>query len=77
MSSSWESKTKKEVQSVKSRSLFDGNLIQCNEEKKSLEDFESMRNGYIEMGQINLQLAIDNESELADIKNYETWLCGV
>jgi hypothetical protein len=77
MSSSWESKTKKEVQSVKKRTLFDGNLIEYNKENNSVEDFDSMKNGYIEMGQINLQLAIDNESELVDINNYETWLCGV
>ena len=36
-----------------------------------------MIRGYKEMGDINLQLAIDNESELVDVIEYETWLCGV
>ena len=36
-----------------------------------------MKKGYEEMGNINLQLAIDNEGELVDVIEYETWLCGV
>lgn len=77
MSSSRESKRKKKARIVNKRTSFEDNLIQCNEEHNYLEQFNLMKKGYIEMGQINLQLAIDNGSELVDINNYETWLCGV
>ncbi len=77
MSSARESKRKNKAIIVNSGTLFDSSLIQCNEENNCLENFETMKNGYIEMAQINLQLATDNESELVDINNYETWLCGV
>lgn len=55
------------------------NLIEYSKEKNN-EDFygesffEKMKKGYIEMAEINLQLA--RESELLDISNYETWLSG-
>lgn len=77
MSSSRESKRKKKARIVNKGTSFGDNLIQCNEKHNYLEDFNLMKKGYIEMGQINLQLAIDNGSELVDINNYETWLCGV
>lgn len=57
--------------------LFNKDLIQYKEEQDNLDSNNSMKIGYIEMGEINLQLAIDNGSELVDINNYETWLCGV
>jgi len=60
---------------IKNGTLLYGELIQYNKEKNKF--FKSMKNGYIEMGKINLQLASDNESELVEINNYETWLCGV
>ena len=39
--------------------------------------FMEMKKGYIEMGKLNLEIALENESELVEINNYETWLCGV
>ena len=57
----------------KNSGLFDGDLIVCSEERIIIE---TMKKGYQEMTKINLQLAIDSESELIEIKEYETWLCG-
>jgi hypothetical protein len=54
--------------------LFQDDLIVCNEDRNIIE---IMKKGYQEMAKINLQLAIDNECELMDLKEYETWLCGV
>lgn len=55
------------------------NLIEYNEGKNNRDFyeknfFEKMKKGYIEMAEINLQLA--RESEILDISNYETWLSG-
>lgn len=55
----------------KSKLFHEGSIVYKEEENKS-DLFETMKNGYLEMSQINLQLAI--ESELVDINNYETWL---
>ena len=60
----------------KSSTILYGELIQYNKESYN-KFFRLMKNGYIEMGKINLQLACDNEGELVEINNYETWLCGV
>lgn len=60
----------------KSSTILYGELIQYNKEGNN-KFFRLMKNGYIEMGKINLQLASDNDSELVEINNYETWLCGV
>ncbi len=60
----------------KSSTILYGELIQYNKENYN-KFFRLMKNGYIEMGKINLQLASDNEGELVEINNYETWLCGV
>jgi hypothetical protein len=57
----------------KSRTLFHSELIQYSDD----ELYHLMKKGYMEMGEINLKLAIENESELGDINKYETWLCGV
>lgn len=77
MSSSIKVKMNKKRQNIKNSTLFKGKLIQYNKEDRDCEFYKIMKSGYIEMASINLQLAIDNEEELADIKNYETWLCGV
>lgn len=61
----------------KSSTLLCGELIQYSEEKHNTRFYTKMKDGYIQMGKINLQLAIDDESELVEINNYETWLCGV
>lgn len=51
------------------------NLIQCNENNF---DIESMKKGYMEMAEINLELSrIPFEYGNADINEYENWLCGV
>ena len=67
-------KRKNIVQVKKNSELFRDELIVCNGDRNLLE---MMIRGYKEMGDINLQLAIDNESELVDVIEYETWLCGV
>lgn len=77
MSSSIKVKINKKKQNIKNSTLFRGKLIQYNKEDKDSEFYNEMKLGYLEMASINLQIAIDNEGELADIKNYETWLCGV
>ncbi|WP_294349146.1 hypothetical protein [uncultured Clostridium sp.] len=77
MSSLWRIKRKMKDKNEKNSILFNKDLIQYKEEQDNLDSNNSMKIGYIEMGEINLQLAIDNGSELVDINNYETWLCGV
>ena len=77
MSSLWRIKRKMKDKNKKNSILFNKDLIQYKEEQDNLDSNNSMKIGYIEMGEINLQLAIDNGSELVDINNYETWLCGV
>lgn len=67
-------KRKNIVQVKKNSELFRDELIVCNGDRNLLE---MMIRGYKEMGDINLQLAMDNESELVDVIEYETWLCGV
>lgn len=66
--------TKKNKKEEKNSELFQNELIVCNGDKNI---YEIMKKGYEEMGTINLQLAIDNEGELIDVIEYETWLCGV
>lgn len=56
----------------KNGTLFYSDSIQYSKP----ELIEIMKQGYIEMGEINLRLAIDSESELVDINKYETWLFG-
>lgn len=62
---------------IKGSTKLHGELIQYNKENYNYKFYNLMKNGYIEMGKINLQLASDNECELVEINNYETWLCGV
>lgn len=57
----------------KSSTLFHSEVIQYSDD----ELYHLMKKGYMEMGEINLKLSIENESELGDINKYETWLCGV
>ena len=54
--------------------LFDENLIVYINEVDSSQMLEVMKRGYIEMSQINLELAEECVDEISD---YETWLCGV
>lgn len=64
----------KNPKKIKNSELFQDDLIVCNEERNIIE---TMKKGYQEMAKINLQLAMDNECELMEVKEYETWLCGV
>lgn len=64
----------KNSKKIKNSELFQDDLIVCNEERNIIE---TMKKGYQEMAKINLQLAMDNECELMEVKEYETWLCGV
>lgn len=54
--------------------LFDENLIVYINEDDFSPMLEVMKRGYIEMSQINLEIAEECVDELSD---YETWLCGV
>ena len=46
----------------------------CNE---GVIDFEKMKKGYIEMGNLNLAIAHKyDECGFIDVDIYETWLCG-
>ena len=56
--------------------LFDEKLILYTKKDINHDFFEIMKSGYLEMGDINLQLAIDSEIEMFDFNNYEAWLCG-
>ena len=56
--------------------LFDDELILYNEKNKYIDFYKVMKKGYIEMGDINLQIAVENEIEMIDVNNYEAWLCG-
>lgn len=58
----------------KNSKLFSQGSIVYMEDANKSELNEMMKKGYLEMSQINLQLAI--ESELVDINNYERWLSG-
>lgn len=68
---------KNKKQNKKNSKLFDDDLILYSEETKDSDFLEMMKKGYIEMGEINLNIAIDYENELVDVNNYDTWLCGV
>ena len=67
-------KNSKTIKNIKNSKLFQDDLIVCNEDRNIIE---TMKKGYQEMAKINLQLAMDNECELMEVKEYETWLCGV
>lgn len=58
----------------KNSKLFSQGSIVYMEDANKSELNEMMKKGYLEMSQINLQLAI--ETELVDINNYESWLSG-
>lgn len=69
----------KNVVKIKKNSQFiDYNLIEYNEDQLDLEFLELMKEGYKEMSKINLELSqLPFECEIADINEYENWLCGV
>ena len=65
---------KKDKKHKNNSKLFDENLIVYINEVDSSQMLEVMKRGYIEMSQINLELA---EGCVDEISDYETWLCGV
>ncbi len=65
---------KKDKKHKNNSKLFDENLIVYIDEDNSSQMLEVMKRGYIEMSQINLELAEECVDEISD---YETWLCGV
>ena len=77
MSLLWKNKgnNKKTTEIQKNSRVYCSNSIEYIKEDKNSELFERMKNGYMEMAQLNLQMA--SESEIFDINNYETWLSGV
>ena len=64
---------KKNMKTEKKCKDYDEELIECNKDNNFIE---IMKKGYLEMANLNLQLAIDDESELVDANYYETWLSG-
>lgn len=64
-------------QSEKNSKLFQDKIILYNEEAIKDDFFAVMRQGYLEMAEINLKIAKESEGEFADVNDYETWLCGV
>jgi len=69
----------KNILKIKNVSQFiDNSLIQCREDRFNIEFFEKMKEGYKEMSKINLELSqLSFEEEIANINEYENWLCGV
>ena len=65
---------KKDKKHKNNSKLFDENLIVYINEVDYSQMLEVMKRGYIEMSQINLELAEECVDEISD---YETWLCGV
>ena len=65
---------KKDKKHKNNSKLFDENLIVYINEVDSSQMLEVMKRGYIEMSQINLELAEECVDEISD---YETWFCGV
>lgn len=65
-------KTKKNRKYIRSR------VIEYNKKQYEVEFLQLMKNGYEEMAQINLELSqLPFECEIANINEYEKWLCGV
>ena len=68
----------------KSRKFIHRDLIRYNKGNDNTEIDELMKNGYIQMTEINLELTqvfdsspITLQYEFDDINEYEKWLCGV
>lgn len=68
----------------KNRKFIEIDLIRYNEDENNIEFDELMKNGYIQMSQINLEISELFESspgtlhyEYDNINEYEKWLCGV
>ena len=57
------------------RVLQDGSEVKCQYMKEAIICYEEMKNGYIEMAELNIEFSeMCCESELAELKEYETKL---
>ena len=81
---SYKSNNKNKLQFKKNRKFIGKDLIRYNEDENNIEFYELMKNGYIEMSKINLEISELFESspeslhyEFDNINEYEKWLCGV
>jgi hypothetical protein len=68
----------------KNRKFIEKDLIIYKEDENNIEFYELMKNGYIEMSKINLEISQLFESSSENlhykfdrINEYEKWLCGV
>lgn len=79
MSFGWENNILKTCQqkNQKNSKLFQEEIILYTEEANNAEFVMGMKKGYIEMSEINLEIAQENEGEFAEVNDYEIWLCGV
>lgn len=87
MSNKIESKVFRKIKDdfEKSRKFINDSLIIYSEDNYESEFFELMKNGYLEMAEINLKFSGYNSSsqeesyeyKFDDINEYEKWLCGV
>lgn len=69
---------KKIVNIKKNRKFIKYRLIQYNKQQYEVEFLQLMKNGYLEMAEINLELSqLPFEYDNAEINKYENWLCGV
>ena len=66
------------------RKFIEKDLIIYKEDENNIEFYELMKNGYIEMAKINLEISELFESSPENlhykfdrINEYEKWLCGV
>ena len=78
------SNNKNKLQFKKNRKFIGKDLIRYNEGENNIEFYELMKNGYIEMSNINLEISELFESspetlhyQFDSINEYEKWLCGV
>lgn len=78
------SKNKNKLEFKKNRKFISRDLIRYKEDENNIEFYKLMKNGYIEMSKINLEISELFESspgnlhyEFDSINEYEKWLCGV
>lgn len=77
-------KYKNNLEFKKNSKFIGRDLIIYNEDENNIEFYELMKNGYIDMANINLEISELFESspetlhyEFDRINEYEKWLCGV
>lgn len=75
---------KKIVNIKKNRKFIKYRLIQYNKQQYEVEFLQLMKNGYLEMANINLEASeifkisqTTLQYKFDDINEYEKWLCGV